>query len=63
MTDLLDNLTTLLAVEVNQGNQVQHNTEVEKLREEIARAKKDPVAENARMTVERAVLDAQAQRI
>ena len=34
-----------------------------KLQDDIAQAKEELVAENARMTAERAVLDAQAQRI
>ena len=63
LTDLLDNLTTLLAANVDPANQDQHNTEVAKLRDEIAQAKEDLAAENARMTAERAILDAQAQRI
>ena len=58
LTDLLDNLTTLLAANVNPANQDQHNTEVAKLRDEIAQAKEDLAAENARMTAERATLDA-----
>ena len=41
LTDLLDNLTTLLTVEVNPTNQVQHNAEVAKLRDEIAQAKEE----------------------
>ena len=63
LTDLLDNLTALLAAEVNPGNQVQHNAEVAKLRDEIVQAKEDLTSENARLTAERAGLDAQAQRI
>ena len=48
---------------VSPANQVQHNAEIAKLRDEVAQAKEDLVAENARMTAERAVLDAQEQQI
>ena len=60
LTDLMDNLTTLLTVEVNPTNQVQHNAEVAKLRDEIAQDKEELNAENVRMATERAALDAQA---
>ena len=63
LTNLLDNLTTLLTLEVNPANQVQHNAEVAKLRDEIAQAKEELNAENIGMATERAALDAQAQRI
>ena len=63
LSNLLDTLITLLTTEVNQADQVQDNTEVAKLRYEIGQAKEDLAAENARMTVERATLDAQAQWI
>ena len=39
LTDLLDNVTTLLTAEVNPTNQVQHNAEIAKLRDERAQAK------------------------
>ena len=53
----------LLTVEVNPANQVKQNVEVAKLRDEITHAKEELNAENARMAMERATLDAQAQRI
>ena len=63
LTNLLDNLTTLLTLEVNPANQVQHNAEVAKLRDEIAQAKEGLNAENVGMATEWAALDAQAHRI
>ena len=63
LTDFLDKLTTLLTAEVSPANQAQHNMEIAKLRDEVAQAKEDLAAEDARMTTERAVLDAQAQQI
>ena len=46
LTDLLDNLTALLTTEVNPANQVQHNAEVAKLRDEIVQAKEGLNVEN-----------------
>ena len=46
LSDLLDALATLLTVEVNPANQTQHNTDIAKLRDEIAQAKEDLNAEN-----------------
>ena len=63
LTDLLDKLTTLLTAVVYPADQDQHNAVVAKLRDEIAQAKEELNAENARMAEEQAALDAQAQRI
>ena len=52
MTDLLDKLTALLIAEVSLADQAQHNTEIGKLCDEVALAKEDLAAENARMTAE-----------
>ena len=48
---------------VNPPDQDQHNAAITKLRDEIAQAKEELSAENARMAEERTALDAQAQRI
>ena len=45
------------------GTRDQHNTEVTKLQNQITQAKEDLAAEEARMTEERASLDAQSQQI
>ena len=50
LAELLDALATLLAAEVTPVTQAHHNVE-------------ELVAENTRMAAERAILDAQAQRI
>ena len=60
LSDLLDALTKLLTAVVNPASQDQHNAEVAKLRDQIAQAKEDMAAEDARMMAERADLDAQA---
>ena len=49
LIELLDRLTTLLTAEVNPANQAQHNTEIAKLRDEIAQAKENLAAEDVRM--------------
>ena len=62
LSDLFDALVVLMA-EANPADQDVHNTEIAKVREQITQAKADLVAENARMTAERAALDAQAYRL
>ena len=61
LTDLVDKPTTLMTVVVNPADQDQHDAAVAKLRDEIAQAKEELNAENARMATEWAALDAQAQ--
>lgn len=63
LSGLMDSWTTLLATAVTLETQDRHNTEVAKLRYQIAQAKEDLAAEDTRMAEERADLDAQAQRI
>ena len=63
LSGLLDAWMTLLTTTVTPETQDQHNTEVTKLRNHITQAKEDVVAEEARMTKERAALDAQSQQI
>ena len=52
LSELLDALVTLLAAEVTPTNQVQHNAEVAKLRDEVTKAREDFEAENVRMATE-----------
>ena len=52
LTDLLEALATLMEVVVTPDNQEQHKVDVAKLRDEIAQAKVELAAENARMIVE-----------
>ena len=61
--DLLDKLAALSTAKVSPANQARHNAEIAKLRDEVAQAKEDLAAEDTRMMVEWAVLDAQAQHI
>ena len=49
LTELLEALATLMGVEVTSDNQEQHKVDVAKLRDEIAQAKEELAAENARM--------------
>ena len=62
LSELFDALAVLMA-EANPADQDVHNTEIAKVREQITQAKADLAAENARMTTERAALDAQAYRL
>lgn len=57
LSELLEALATFLTVEVTLANQAKHNVDIAKLRDEIAQAKEDLNAENARMATERAALD------
>ena len=63
LSNFFDAVATLLEAEVNPANQDQHNTEVAKVKDQIAQAKADLAAENTRMAAERAELDAQAYRL
>ena len=62
LSDLFDALAVLMA-EANPADQDVHNAEIAKVKEQITQAKADLAAENARMTAERAALDAQAYRL
>ena len=59
LSDVFDVLATLMA-EANPADQNAHDAEIAKVRDQITKAKADLAAENARMTAERAALDAQA---
>ena len=62
LSDLFNALAALMA-EANPADQEVHNAEIAKVKEQITQAKADLAAENARMTTERAALDAQAYRL
>ena len=62
LSDLFDALAALLA-EVNPANQDEHNAEITKVKDQITQAKADLAAENTKMAMERAELDAQAYRL
>ena len=62
LSDLFDALAVLMA-EANPADQDAHNVEIEKVKEQITQARADLAAEDARMTAERAALDAQAYRL
>ena len=63
LSDLFNAWMALLTAEVTPDTQDQHNTEVAKLRDQIAQAKEDLAVEETRMAEERAALEAQAQWI
>ena len=63
LSDLGDTLAALLAAEVNPADQERHNAELVRVKDQIAQAKADLAAENARMTAKQADLDAQAYRL
>ena len=62
LSELFDALAMLMA-EANPADQDVHNAEIAKVKEQIPQAKADLAVENARMTAERAALDAQAYRL
>ena len=62
LSDLFDALATLMA-EVNPVDQDAHNAEIAKVKDQITQAKADLAAEDTRIAVEQAALDAQAYRI
>ena len=62
LSELFDALVVLMA-EANPADQGVHNAEIAKVKEQITQAKADLAAEDARMTAERAALDAQAYRL
>ena len=60
---LMDAWATLLTATVTPDTRNQHDAEVARLKEQIAQAKEDLVAEDIRMTEEQAALNAQSQQI
>ena len=52
LSELLEALATLVTLELTLANQAQHNMDVAKLHDEVAQAKEDLNAENARMATE-----------
>ena len=63
LMDLTNKVTTLLTVVVNPTDQACHDAEVAQLKLDMVQDKEDLVAEDVRITAERATLDVQAQRI
>ena len=63
MIDLMDKLTTLLTATVIPADKDEHDAEVARVCEEIARAKEALAAEDTRLATERAALDARAQQL
>ena len=63
LSSLMDAWATLLTTSVTPEAQDQHNADVAKLKDQITQAKEDLAIEDARMTEERAALDAQSQQI
>ena len=57
---LMDRMTTLLTAVVEPVDKAQHDAEVARLRGEVAQAKENLAAEDVRMAIERATLDARA---
>ena len=62
LSELFDALAVLMA-EANPADQGVHNAEIVKVKEQITQAKADLAAEDTRMAMERAALDAQAYRL
>ena len=60
LSSLMDEWATLLTTAVTPVTQDQHNADVVRLKDQIAQAKEDLAAEDARIAEERAALDAQA---
>ena len=58
LIDLMDKLTVLLTATVIPANKDEHDAEVARVCEEIARAKEALAAEDTRLATERAALDA-----
>ena len=63
LSDFLGTLRILLATEVTAANQAEHNAEVTKVRDQIAKAQDDLNVENVRMVMERAWLDVVPHRV
>ena len=63
LIDLMDKLTALLTAMVIPANKDEHDAEVTRVREGIARAKETLAAEDTRLAMDRAALDAWAQRL
>ena len=62
LSELFDALAVLMA-KANPTDQDVHNTDIAKVKEQIAQAKTDLAAEDTRMVAERAALDTQAYRL
>ena len=62
LSELFDALVVLMA-EANPADQGVYNAEIAKVKEQITQAKEDLAAEDTRMAMERAALDAQAYRL
>ena len=60
LIDLMDKLMTLLTATVITAIKDEHDTEVARVREEIAQAKEALADEDTRLATERAALDARA---
>ena len=52
LSDLFDALAMLMAAELDAASRDQHNAEIAKVKDQIAQAKADLAAENARMATE-----------
>ena len=63
LSDLFDALAALMAPGVDAAARDQHNAEIAKVKDQIAQAKADLAAENARMAIEWTKLEAQAYQI
>ena len=61
--DLMDKLTALLTATVIPVDKDEHDAAVAQVREEIAKAKEALAAEDTRLAIERAALDARGQRL
>ena len=57
LIDLMDKLTALLTATVIPVNKDEHDTEVARVREEIAQAKEALAAKDTRLAMERVALD------
>ena len=63
LSDLFDALSTLMAAEVDAAARDEQNAKIAKVKDQIAQAKADLAAQEARMDEERASLDARSQEI
>ena len=63
LIDLMDKLRALLTATVIPANKDEHDVEVARVREEIAQAKEALAAEDTRLAIERAALDARAKQL
>ena len=63
LMDLMDKMTALLTAVVEPADKAQHDTEVARLREEVAQAKENLAAEDVRMAADWAALDDHARQL